>query len=99
MTPHEAARILESLAERYRDPRALEAFRLGREALRNDVETTIGAIHHATGRDVTVQSTRNPDGSDGLALAWVHRGASCSAPTLPEALTGLLEKVTGKVAP
>jgi hypothetical protein len=98
MTLHEAARILESLAERYRDPRALEAFRLAREALQNDVETTIGAIHHATGRDVTVQSIRDPDGG-GVVNAWVHRGASCSAPTLPEALAGLLEKVTGKVAP
>jgi hypothetical protein len=95
MTPTEAARILESLAERYRDPRALEALRLAAEALRHDPVTTIAAIHHATARDVTVQSIRDPDGG-GVVNAWVHRGASCSAQSLPEALEGLLEKVVKK---
>ena len=95
MTPTEAARILDSIAERYREPRALEALRLAAEALRNDPVVTINAIHHATGRDVTMQSIRDPDG-DSVVHAWVHRGASCSSKSLPEALEELLEKVTNK---
>lgn len=43
---------------------------------------------------VMLQSIHDPDG--GIVNAWVHRGAECSAPTLTEALGGLLEKVTTK---
>lgn len=95
MTPIFAISILETLTKSARDNATKDALRLAAEALRNDPAPTIDAIHIATGRDVTVQSIRDPDGG-GIVNAWVDRGASCSSKSLPEALEGLLEKVINK---
>lgn len=95
MTPTEAARILESLSERYREPRALEALRLAVEALRHDPATTAQAVLNASGRtDATMALLRSDDGDHWIA--WLHKGPMVSSKSLPEALEGLLEKVTQK---
>lgn len=95
MTPTEAARILESLAERYREPRGLEALRLAAEALRNDPATTALAVLNASGKtDVTMALIRSDEGEHWVA--WLHKGPMVNSKSLPEALEGLLEKVAKK---
>lgn len=95
MTPLEAAKTLDSLAERYRDPRALEALHLAAEALRDDPATTMRAILDASGKtDVPVQLIRSDEGE--TWVSWLHKGPMVGAKSLPEALNALLEKVTKK---
>lgn len=95
MTPTEAAKILESLAERYREPRALEALRLAAEALRNDPATTMAAVLNASGKtDVSVGMVRTTEGE--VWVAYQSTGPTVSSKSLPEALEGLLEKVSKK---
>lgn len=95
MTPTEAARILESLAERYREPHTLEALRLAAEALRNDPATTMRAISNASVKpDVSVGMVHTTEGE--VWVAYQSTGPTVSSKSLPEALEGLLEKVAKK---
>lgn len=95
MTPTEAARVLDSIAERHREPRALEALRLAAEALRNDPATTMRAILDASGKaDVSVGMVRTTEGE--VWVAYQSTGPIVTFKSLPEALDGLLEKVAKK---
>jgi hypothetical protein len=95
VTPTEAAKILESIAERYREPRALEALRLAAEALQNDPATKMRAILAATGKtDVSVGMVHTTEGE--VWIAYQSTGPTVSSKSLPEALESLLEKVVKK---
>lgn len=95
MTPTEAAKILDSIAERYRDLRALEAFRLAREALQNDPATTMRAILNASGKSTgSIQLVVEEHQEHWIG--WVFDGPVVSSKSLTKTLKRLLEKVAKK---